>query len=95
MHLLKKNSNRYDKKLWSELGQGEKIGLFVAQNERHKKRHLSQSKSASKLLPLIITMTLSFSIGLMPSRALLKIFSLPIESLIPLLADFPFTIEEK
>lgn len=32
--LIQYNSHRYDKKLWSGLGEGEKIGIFVAQNER-------------------------------------------------------------
>jgi DNA helicase-2/ATP-dependent DNA helicase PcrA len=32
--LIEQNSERYDKKLWSELGDGAKIGLMVAQNER-------------------------------------------------------------
>jgi DNA helicase-2/ATP-dependent DNA helicase PcrA len=32
--LIGQNSERYDKKLWSELGDGAKIGLMIAQNER-------------------------------------------------------------
>jgi DNA helicase-2/ATP-dependent DNA helicase PcrA len=32
--LIKHNEDRYDKKLWSSLGEGEKIGLYVAQNEK-------------------------------------------------------------
>ncbi len=32
--LIQQNSERYDKKLWSQLGAGVKIGLNVAQNER-------------------------------------------------------------
>lgn len=32
--LIRKNFDRYDKKLWSSLGDGSKIGIYVAQNER-------------------------------------------------------------
>ncbi len=32
--LIQHNTNRYEKKLWSALGDGEKIGIYVAQNER-------------------------------------------------------------
>lgn len=32
--LISHNGNRYDKKLWSHLGEGEKVGLFMAQSER-------------------------------------------------------------
>ncbi len=32
--LIKHNEDRYDKKLWSGLGEGAKIGIYVAQNER-------------------------------------------------------------
>ncbi len=32
--LISKNETRYEKKLWSNLGHGDKIGLYVAQNER-------------------------------------------------------------
>lgn len=32
--LIQHNSERYDKKLWSHLGEGAKIGVYVAQNER-------------------------------------------------------------
>jgi DNA helicase-2/ATP-dependent DNA helicase PcrA len=32
--LIEHNSNRYDKKLWSHLGQGAKVGFFSAQSER-------------------------------------------------------------
>ncbi len=32
--LIQHNPNRYDKKLWSHLGEGAKIGVFVGQNER-------------------------------------------------------------
>jgi DNA helicase-2/ATP-dependent DNA helicase PcrA len=32
--LIQHNSERYEKKLWSDLGNGAKIGLFIAQNER-------------------------------------------------------------
>ncbi|HSX37670.1 MAG TPA: UvrD-helicase domain-containing protein [Chlamydiales bacterium] len=32
--LIRRNNERYDKKLWSDLGEGEKIGLFTASNER-------------------------------------------------------------
>ncbi len=32
--LIQHNEDRYDKKLWSGLGDGAKIGIFVAQNER-------------------------------------------------------------
>lgn len=32
--LIQKNTNRYEKELWSELGEGEKIKLFVGENER-------------------------------------------------------------
>ena len=33
-HLITHNATRYEKKLWSELGDGSKIGLYIAQNER-------------------------------------------------------------
>jgi len=33
-HLIEKNSTRYEKKLWSSRGDGEKIGIYMAQNER-------------------------------------------------------------
>ncbi|PIS02352.1 MAG: ATP-dependent DNA helicase, partial [Chlamydiae bacterium CG10_big_fil_rev_8_21_14_0_10_42_34] len=32
--LIQQNEDRYDKKLWSGLGEGAKIGVYVAQNER-------------------------------------------------------------
>ena len=32
--LIEHNSNRYEKKLWSALGEGAKIGVYVAQHER-------------------------------------------------------------
>ncbi|MBS0627960.1 MAG: UvrD-helicase domain-containing protein, partial [Verrucomicrobia bacterium] len=32
--LIKHNENRYEKNLWSKKGTGEKIGLFIAENER-------------------------------------------------------------
>lgn len=32
--LIEHNTSRYEKKLWSALGEGKKIGLYVAQNER-------------------------------------------------------------
>lgn len=32
--LIQHNGERYEKKLWSSLGDGEKIGIYVAQNER-------------------------------------------------------------
>ncbi len=32
--LIQHNCRRYDKKLWSHLGEGSKIGVFVGQNER-------------------------------------------------------------
>jgi len=32
--LIQHNEDRYDKKLWSGLGEGAKIGIYVAQNER-------------------------------------------------------------
>lgn len=32
--LIKKNTNRFEKDLWSDLGPGEKIKLFVGENER-------------------------------------------------------------
>ncbi len=32
--LIQHNFERYDKKLWSALGEGAKVGIFVAQNER-------------------------------------------------------------
>lgn len=32
--LIKHNSDRFDKKLWSALGEGAKIGVYVAQNEK-------------------------------------------------------------
>lgn len=32
--LITRNSNRYEKNLWSELGEGEKIKLFIGSNER-------------------------------------------------------------
>lgn len=32
--LIANNETRYEKELWSELGEGRKIGLYVAQNER-------------------------------------------------------------
>ena len=32
--LIQKNENRYDKKLWSALGEGAKIGTYKGQNER-------------------------------------------------------------
>jgi DNA helicase II / ATP-dependent DNA helicase PcrA len=33
-HLISHNAVRYEKKLWSEQGQGDAIGLFIGQNER-------------------------------------------------------------
>ena len=33
-HLITHNSTRYEKKLWSELGVGAKIAVYIAQNER-------------------------------------------------------------
>jgi DNA helicase-2/ATP-dependent DNA helicase PcrA len=33
--LIQKNNERYDKKLWSALGDGEKIKVFIGQNEKH------------------------------------------------------------
>jgi len=33
-HLVKHNQNRYEKALWSDRGEGEKISLFVADSER-------------------------------------------------------------
>lgn len=32
--LIQHNFDRYDKKLWSSLGEGKKVGIYVAQNER-------------------------------------------------------------
>ena len=32
--LITKNTTRYEKKLWSNLGEGSKIGIFMSQNER-------------------------------------------------------------
>ncbi|MCB1106738.1 MAG: UvrD-helicase domain-containing protein [Chlamydiia bacterium] len=32
--LIKHNEERYEKKLWSDLGAGEKIGVYIAENER-------------------------------------------------------------
>lgn len=32
--LIQKNSERYDKKLWSDLGEGSKIKIYVGQNEK-------------------------------------------------------------
>lgn len=32
--LIQHNENRFEKKLWSELGEGAKIGLYIAHNER-------------------------------------------------------------
>ncbi len=32
--LIQHNSDRYDKKLWSSLGEGAKVGVFVAQSEK-------------------------------------------------------------
>lgn len=32
--LIEQNPNRYEKKLWSASGEGEKIGVFIAQSER-------------------------------------------------------------
>ena len=33
--LIEHNTDRYEKKLWSHLGEGAKVGVFVAQSERH------------------------------------------------------------
>ncbi|MCB1110216.1 MAG: UvrD-helicase domain-containing protein [Chlamydiia bacterium] len=32
--LIEQNEERYEKKLWSDLGAGEKIGVYIAENER-------------------------------------------------------------
>ncbi|MBI3508910.1 MAG: UvrD-helicase domain-containing protein [Chlamydiia bacterium] len=32
--LIQHNANRYEKKLWSQIGEGDKIGIFIAQTER-------------------------------------------------------------
>lgn len=33
-HLIGHNTSRYEKKLWSALGEGSKIGIYIGQNER-------------------------------------------------------------
>ncbi len=40
--LIEHNPNRYKKNLWSSLGDGDKIGLFIAQSERHEAEFVSQ-----------------------------------------------------
>ncbi len=39
-HLISHNSNRYEKNLWSSLGEGEKISLFYAPSEREEMLYL-------------------------------------------------------
>jgi DNA helicase-2/ATP-dependent DNA helicase PcrA len=39
--LITNNPNRYEKKLWSAAGDGEKIGIFIAQNERQEAEFVS------------------------------------------------------
>jgi DNA helicase-2/ATP-dependent DNA helicase PcrA len=39
--LIQHNENRYDKKLWSALGEGAKIGVYVGQNEREEAEFVS------------------------------------------------------
>ncbi len=41
--LISHNSERFDKKLWSALGEGEKITLFVAQNEKKEATFVANS----------------------------------------------------
>ena len=38
--LISHNTVRYEKKLWSALGDGEKIGLFIGQNERREAEYI-------------------------------------------------------
>ena len=40
--LITNNSTRYEKKLWSNLGDGAKIGVFMAQNERREAEFIIQ-----------------------------------------------------
>ena len=40
--LIEQNPNRYKKNLWSALGDGEKIGLFIAQTERQEAEFVAQ-----------------------------------------------------
>lgn len=53
--VIKLNSGRYEKNLWSALGDGEKIALFAARSEREEARfvgHKVQDYSQKKNLPL-------------------------------------------
>lgn len=40
--LIQNNGERYDKKLWSQLGSGAKIGLMIAQNERQEAEFVAE-----------------------------------------------------
>jgi len=41
--LIQKNLHRYEKNLWSQRGEGEKIGLFIAENERQEAEFVIQT----------------------------------------------------
>ena len=41
--LISRNERRYEKKLWSDLGSGEKIGIYVAQNEQSEAEFVIQT----------------------------------------------------
>ena len=52
--LIEHNGERYEKKLWSQLGAGEKIGLMIAQNER-KEAEFAADRIRSHILNDAIT----------------------------------------
>lgn len=41
--LIQHNGERFDKKLWSDLGEGEKVTLYIAQNERREAEFVAES----------------------------------------------------
>lgn len=47
--LIQHNDERYDKKLWSDLGDGEKIAVFVAQNEKREAEFVAENISKQAL----------------------------------------------
>ena len=44
--LIRNNRGRHDKKLWTELGQGEKPSLNIFEDERHEARHIADRVEA-------------------------------------------------
>ncbi len=52
--LIQHNGERFDKKLWSDLGRGAKIGLFVSQNERKEAEFAADKISTHNLNDEII-----------------------------------------